>query len=201
MLSGLESLGSRDRLQLAVMHEKYMPDSLVTMFGRAYAQEFYDFVVDSPNDCLLVHEENGNILGACVLSMSPIDLTRRLVVSTRLVLWGWLGIWRMFTRGYSKIAADGAFGPKRNQQNLPEIVYIFVEENARNHGVGAHLLAMCEKFLSSRGCDCVIVNTRDEPSNRAMNFYLRNGFVTIRRYLYGGAPSQTLRKNVFKRTD
>src|SRR5215468_11379602 len=80
--------------QLAALHCACLPDSQVSQLGIAYATAFYRYVSRSPQEKAFVSRADTEIIGGCVLSLSPTTLRRRLLLHTPLVfhaipwLWG-----------------------------------------------------------------------------------------------------------------
>jgi GNAT superfamily N-acetyltransferase len=74
------------------------------------------------------------------------------------------------------------------------MILIFADGSCRGRGLGAILLARCERLLLDRGHDRYVIKTDDDPANRALSFYERHGFVLRRRFSKLGTPYQLFEK-------
>jgi ribosomal protein S18 acetylase RimI-like enzyme len=178
-----DALGARDIEQLARMHVDALPDSLVSLVGERYARAFYRHAAASPSELIAIERAGGELCGACLMSLAPATLSRRLLTRTPLALLAPLAIRRLPLRAMAR----GAAGPPADPQPPgPEILLIFTVPEARSRGLGARLLARCEALLAARGVDRLLVKTRDDPANRALAFYERAGFRRVgSRSVYG----------------
>jgi GNAT superfamily N-acetyltransferase len=165
-----------DLARLACMHVVALPESLVSLLGEQYARAFYRYCASTSEELLLVERERGELSGACLVSLAPETLSRRLLTRTPLLLFAPLAIRRLPLRAMLL----GATEPAAAQQPLgPELLLIFTIPEGRSQGLGARLLARCEQQLLSRGLQKLLVKTRDDPSNRALKFYERARFNPI----------------------
>ena len=191
-------LSREDRRRLAELHGECLPGSRVARLGRAYMRVFYGYVDRSPLEELFVTRQGGRIASACVLSLRPATLSRRLALHTPLLLWAPVALFRLpilprilgaFRRREARTA-----GPPR--EGLPEILLVFTAPEARGRGAASALLARCESSLAQRGHRRYTVRTEDREENRALGFYARNGFVDQGRTLENGEPFRILVKTI-----
>ncbi len=173
-------LGERDIARLARMHVDALPESMVSLFGEPYARAFYRYCASSAEELLLVERERGELSGACLVSLMPDTLSRRLLTRTPLLLFAPLAARRLPLRAMLQGMLRGAARPAEpSTPRAPEILLIFTIPEARSQGLGARLLARCEQELLSRGLQQLLVRTRDDPANRAIKFYERAQFKRI----------------------
>ena len=85
---------------------------------------------------------------------------------------------------------------KPEREPLPELVLIFVSAECRGRGLGAELVAACEAFLDARGIRAYTVSTAEEEGNRALDFYLAQGFLVTGRALRHGLRYIVLQKTL-----
>lgn len=184
----MSSVRSSDRLsatdirQIAAMHCECLPDSLVSRIGPRYARAFYRHVDRSTDELAFVHRSGGRVASACIVSLEPHTLKRRLLTRTALVLHAPLALRRLPLRGIASSLIGRGGGEEEGgamQPRGPEVLLIFTEPAARSSGLGAQTLARCEEHLRERGHQRYYVKTADESDNRAIGFYLRNGFARI----------------------
>ncbi len=172
---GPSSLTETDQHALAAMHCRILPDSLVSRLGRSYAQTFYRYVANSAREFAFVENDNGELISACIVSIQPETLQKRLLWRTSLLLHVPFALPRLPLRSILK-GLTGQTASRSKQPPGPEVLLIFTAQRARGRGLGASTLRRCENFLKRLGHDCVYVKTLDSPDNRAIQFYLREGF-------------------------
>ncbi|MEO8177417.1 MAG: GNAT family N-acetyltransferase [Deltaproteobacteria bacterium] len=165
-----------DIARLARMHIAALPESLVSLLGEQYARAFYRYCAATSEELLFVERERGELSGACLVSLAPETLSRRLLTRTPLLLFAPLAIRRLPLRAMVLGAAQPA-APQ--QPRGPEILLIFTAPELRSQGLGARLLGRCEQLLLSRGLHTLLVKTRDDTANRALQFYERAQFKPI----------------------
>lgn len=168
-------LGRRDVEQLARAHVEALPESLVSRVGGRYPQAFYRYLAGSADELILIDRgaPGADLRAACVVSLAPATLSRRLLYRTPLVVHALRAVRRLPLRALLVTSRDGAPPPSLEG---PEILLLFAVPEARGHGVGARLLERCEALLVERGFEALWVKTRDDPGNRAIQFYRREGF-------------------------
>ena len=170
-----ETLSASDCVRLATLHVAALPDSIVSELGAGYAARFYRYLERSEHEqVFILRNEQGQIRSGCVLSLRPNTLRRRLLWHTLLLLYA--GPW-LLRRRRRRTAAPGAPPANALPAGLPELILIFTAPEARSRGSGTVLLAECEAFLAARHIPEYVARTVDEPGNRALEFYARNGFV------------------------
>jgi ribosomal protein S18 acetylase RimI-like enzyme len=169
-------LQEREIAQLARMHVQTLPESLISVLGEPYARAFYRYCASTSEELLLVERDRAELSGACLVSLAPETLSRRLLTRTPLLLFAPLAIHRLPLRAMLLGAARPA---EPSQPRGPEILLIFTVPELRSQGLGARLLRRCEQQLSSRRLPKVLVKTRDDSTNRALKFYERAQFNPI----------------------
>lgn len=206
-----DSLSADDVRQLAAMHCEILPDSLVSRVGPEYARSFYRHVGDSDREFAFLHRDRGTIVSACIVSLEPHTLQRRLLLHTPLILHAPLAIRRLpvraiaaslaasVTSGMRAVLASRSAAPGRSaasrhsgdspvQPRGPEVLLIFTLAQARGTGLGAATMARCEAFLRARHAPRYFVKTLDDESNRAIAFYRRRGFTQLGTVVKNGKP-------------
>jgi GNAT superfamily N-acetyltransferase len=179
--------------QLSQLQVEILPRSLISRLGRRYARHFYRYAAKSSLEAVSWRERRGRVQGGCVLSLSPHTLNRRLAMRTPLIVWLVARAarlpWRVLLRAAVGVAPGTA-------DELPEVILVFVAPGERSRGIGAELLADCERHLAGHGVRDYIVKTFDEEGHPALRFYLRQGFVEHGRVLVHGEPYRILRKRI-----
>ncbi len=173
----MNELSARDCCKLAALHRECLPDSLVSELGGGYTKSFYRYLSRSEREKVFVLRDGQEVMSACVLSLEPNTLTRRLVLRTSLLacaaarlLVHPLGMLRQIAGRKSEVTHEHL------ADSTPEVILIFTTPGSRSRGVGSALLQQCEAFLKAQGIPRYLVRTIDDDNNRALKFYLKNGF-------------------------
>jgi GNAT superfamily N-acetyltransferase len=162
---------------LARLHVETLPESLVSTLGPRYARAFYRYISSSSDEVVFMERcgsDGVDVAGACIVSLHPETLNRRLLRATPLIAMALLAMPRLLPRLLPK--ASGAQMPGTTQPAGPEIILIFTMPTLRSRGCGARLLMKAESWLAARGVVRLYVKTRDAEDNRAIGFYRRAGF-------------------------
>lgn len=169
-------LSERDLEQLARMHVESLPDSLVSELGTSYARAFYGYVAVSSKELLLLERDPGeNIAGACVVSLEPESLNRRLLLKTPLLYHLVPKIPRFATLLFRSLLGTQR-GDGHAPLSAPELILIFTSGSARGKGLGTKLIRQAEARLRTVGIRSYLVRTAADPANRALGFYRGLGF-------------------------
>ena len=159
MAARSDQLTSADCRGLADLHIRCLPDSLVSKLGRRYAEAFYRYIARSRQEFAFVHREAGQILSACILSLSPKTLDRRLVTGTSLLFFAALRMLRLpmgkpVTKPMpqKRLSAGGAPGDGGTAlDSAPEVILLYTAAESRNRSLGSAVLERCESFLFAQG--------------------------------------------------
>lgn len=178
----------------ASLHHEALPGSIITQLGSSYTQAFYRFARSSRDEAIFIARSDvEGVLGAAVLSMDPKSLSRRLLFKTPL-------LFHLASRPLLAIdVACGLFsaaGLPHDRERLPELVAIFSAESCRSRGVGKRLLDAIETYLASRRKSRYVVRTDDDPANRAIAFYRREGFQFAQKFSAHGHRFQLMIKQI-----
>ena len=179
-----DPIGPAEGRELALLHRKCLPDTAVAMLGERYAERFYRYIAGSAKEHAFLHRDSEGVVdAACVVSLEPAGLNRRLWLHTPLVpgLLGKAAAGRRralasalspLPRVHRHVDDDGASLPL----DAPEIVLIFVSTGRRRRGLGRALLERGRVWLRASGLRRCLARTLDDPCNRAADFYRATGF-------------------------
>ncbi len=179
-----DPLGPADWRRLAALHRGCLPASAITALGDTYAESFYRYVAKSSREHAFVHRnDRGAIDAACVVSLAPGSLNRRLWSSTPLLraLMCASGAGRRRALASALSPSPGAHRYQSGSGALrvvdaPEIILVFVAPGMRHRGRGRALIARVRAWLRQAGHRRCLARTRDHPRNRAVDFYRAVGF-------------------------
>ena len=191
----MTELTSHDCACLANLHRQALPDSTISELPAAYARSFYRYLGTSKDERVFVaRNAEGKVVGGCVLSLRRATLHKRLVFRTPLLLYvgPWLlrKVWKRRPTQTKTLAT----APDPLPTDMPELILIFTAAEERSRGIGLSLLRQCEEFLKSRGIREYAARTLEDPANRALHFYARNGFVAC-----GSSTDHGRRFRVFRK--
>lgn len=169
-------LSQNDIAVLAELHLDCLPLSLVSRLGLSYARSFYRFMERSTHEVVLVRRDEDRIVAACVLTLKPTSLNRRLLSGSALItaflrsgkLLNWLPV--LTSRSSRKRGFDGTIA-----HSGPEIILLYTSEHCRGMGHGVSLLREAESRIAAAGFSRYFLKTVDMPDNPAFRFYERNG--------------------------
>ena len=176
--------GPADWRRLATLHCECLPDSAVSALGERYAGRFYRYVAGSVTEHVFLHRNAGDVIdAACVLSLDPSGLNRRLWCRTPL-LWSLLRASRAGERRVLVSALSPLPGAHRYESgdgasfviDAPEFILVFVAPGMCRRGLGRALILRSRAWLRKAGYRRCLARTRDHPGNRAVDFYRAAGF-------------------------
>lgn len=176
-----DSLSRSDIHTLAELHRECLPESMVTQLGIAYVKSFYQYVLRSESEFLLIRRRNEKICTACVVSLEPKSLSRRLFLETPLALSLLMRLPHLLKKNLSrtrgKALSDSAqpVGRFSEIEKIPELLLIYSSSHVRGQGLGAEIMKECEAELMKRGFDQYSLKTIEDDSNQATRFYQRQG--------------------------
>lgn len=181
MIDGGERLNDADLARIGRLHVESIDDSLPALLGPVYAQKLYAFLARSEREHVLFERIDGRVESVCVVSEDPASLFARIARATlpRLSMAAARALFlrpdfRVWLRGFLTDVFASSSTP-----HAPEITYVFTNAQLRGRNLGKHLIERVDAYLHARGVSAYFVKTIDSPSNRAIGFYLREGFEPI----------------------
>lgn len=191
-------LSRRDIAILGRLHVETLPDSTVSIVGLRYAEAFYRYLCRSRHEVVFLERGNDgtSVAGACIVSLQPETLSRRLLMATPLLPFAMAAAPRLVANTmHGKLKAVPSTSPTV-QPAGPEIILIFTLAELRSRGCGSRLLARSEAWLVSHNYRRLFVKTRDDAANRAIGFYLNSGFSRIESVVNKGKALILFDKNL-----
>ena len=141
---------------------------------------FYEFVIKSKTEFLFIKRNNqGEILGTCVVSIDPIKFSKRFLKShmNKIIYFGIknlgiLGFLGLFICKICKLNNVSVTSLKK----LPELTHIFIDSSFFGQGIGTSLLKNIEKYLTELGYKKYFTRTTNNKNNKAIKFYYKHQF-------------------------
>ena len=176
--------GPEDWRRLAALHCESLPESAIAVLGERYAERFYRYLAGSAREHAFLHRDAAGVVdAACVVSLDPMGLNRRLWLHTPLVpgLLGKVAAGRRRTLLSALSASPRAHRYESDEGALrsidaPEMILVFVAPGRRRRGLGLALVAGSRLWLRAAGFHRFLARTLDDPRNRASEFYRVAGF-------------------------
>jgi len=175
--STADTLSDTDIDDLSEMHVRNFHDSLLSDLGKSYLKTYYRFVDVSGSDEIIIIRDGVKIIGCAVLSLSAPTLLRRLIAHHPPVIDVLRLVLTFRLRAIASVLSKILFKPRQEKEaGDVELISLFTDPSSRGMGIGTSLVEKCNALLKEKGIERYRVKTRDTPDNRAMDFYLRNGF-------------------------
>ncbi len=173
------ALDAEDLGRLAALHVVCIDDSLPALLGPRFAARLYAFLDRSECEHVLCERVDDRVESAVVVSESPGDLQGRIARATLPHLLAAAGValltrwafWRFLFGTLGDVLRRGA-----EPEKAPEITYVFTNPQLQGKQLGKRLIQRVDELLRSRDIDGYYVKTLDDPANRAIAFYEREGF-------------------------
>ena len=167
-----------DFARLAELHVESIEDSLPALLGERFARGLYRFFSASDQEFIFIERIEERVEGACVVSLAPATLNRRIAVSTFATLLP-AAMWSLLTRSDFRALLWKTLRDPVGEEKAPEITYVFVSPVLRGRRLGQRLIEQVDTALQERGLSGYYVKTLTDPGNRAVQFYEQNGFRRI----------------------
>lgn len=171
-----------DFRRLGALHVECIDDSLPALLGRGFAARLYAFLDGSESEHVLCERIGDRVESAVVVSESPGDLQQRITRATLPHLLAAAG-GALFTRWAFGRFLLGRLGASLRREaepaKAPEITYVFTNPSLQGRQLGKRLIERVDEMLRARGVEVYYVKTLDDPANRAIAFYEREGFERI----------------------
>lgn len=181
--------------KLAALHADSLPTSLFTALGPAALNRYYSFVEASPNEIAWTAADAGEVVGACVVSSDPAGITSRFVRHAPLVFARELASLVVRDRALRRHLVQ-RLTEAAGEAHTPEVTQIFAHPAFRGRGIGAALLAACERTLRAQRVTSYFVHTERDDNNAGIRFYRREGFVPIGESQSFGRAFLVMRKDL-----
>jgi len=165
------------------IHLKVLSNDILPQFGKYFLKLFYRFIIKSKTEELFVLiDSEQNVISAIIISNSPNDILKRIIVSSFLyfIISLCIGIIRskkLRKTVYSLLFSKNDYFVHKS----PEIVYIFSNPKNISKGFGKRLI---DYVFKTNSYDSLYVKTLNNKNNKALNFYKKNNFIKINEFNY-----------------
>jgi len=166
----------RDVPDLAALHRRCLPESMISMLGESAVERYYAMVTSSSLEHVLVIRDEAGASAGCVLALEPGTVMSRFVRRAPVALardlaWAVASV-AMRRRLASRVREGrGERGP-----GVPEVTQIFTDRAQRGRGLGSALLRGVEDHLREVGQLAYCIHTLRDDNDAGIRFYRREGF-------------------------
>ncbi len=173
-----------DLNDIVQLHIKAFPGFFMTDMGAAFLQEYYQAVLEFPENISLVAIQENQAVGFVVgFGNSPAFYNfyrQRYSRLIRLVLLSVLRNPKLIGRVLANFKRVSSVTGDKLDVELSSIGV-----DPRFTGVGHLLIAAFAKLARERGCQSIYLTTNAEGNDRVNHFYIRQGFTLERNFLSG----------------
>ena len=196
-----DELNSKDIVKIAEIHLKTMDDSIISLLGFSYTKKFYQFIARSEREITAIKRDGaGEVVAACITSLEPHSLGKRLMFHTP--LWFFLIIsfyrlpWIKILFRMKQVLNTEIVESIELIRRSPELILIFSDPSKQGKGIGTNLVLKTEEHLLSLNTPFYQVRTLDNPNNRALRFYQKCNFQKLEKSEKQGRIFQVLYKQL-----
>jgi ribosomal protein S18 acetylase RimI-like enzyme len=185
------SIEEKDLSQVADVHIAAFPGFFLTSLGHSFLMVMYRSFMMSPGGVFVVDEAEGRVHGFAVGVLKSAGKDRRLAARffvrfllalVPAVLRNPLRVLRRIT---GKLIFDGG------QPEIPEGAVVLrsigVLPKKKGEGVACRLLGYFEQIARERGATSVALTTDAVNNDRAIGFYLKNGYNVQQEFMQDGS--------------
>lgn len=174
--------------ELALLHIDSLPDSLLSVIGVGFLEDFYQAALQSKHEDVFVRMVDGHVVACGLFSAEPYSMSKRLIKGRMFLaiigrFWDLSFVYRLMSVVFAKNAAS---------EVKPELVFFYTASTYRGAGFGREILKDIHAVMSARSIPSYLVKTLSDSGNAAIDFYLRNGFKKSNCINYAGHEYQLL---------
>lgn len=182
----MNDLNQKDLDDIVKIHLETLSEDLLPQLGEKFLIKFYKYINNSELEEIFFIKDQDNLLATCIISYHPNTLLRRVLKNTFIYFIYSFAI-NILTNKKLFISVFKIFFNKTIfVSQSPEIVYIFTNPIFQGKGIGKNVIEKVENALRNKKINKYYVKTLNDKENKAINFYLKNGFKKIKRFNYAG---------------
>lgn len=163
---------NREKLELSTiarLHYETLPTSLPTLLGLSFVNKVYSYFKLSKEEHLLSISENNKCFGFSIYSANPTTLSKRLFSNTPIIS---SCIRTLLSQSMLKSYQSLKFFLFNEPNNMPELLYLCVNQKYRGLGLGSKLVKDTINYSLSRNDQFLSVRCQDH----LVEFYTNLGF-------------------------
>jgi ribosomal protein S18 acetylase RimI-like enzyme len=174
-------LSKEDLRNIAKIHYSALANDILPALGIRYLMRFYKYLNKSKHEDILVQRNPMNeILSVLIISNKVHTLFSRTLKNTfcSFVFYSAINFFlsSRFRKSFYQVFKAVILNNDKLEELNPEIVYIFTNPSLQNQRLGSKLLKEGEHRLRKNGYSHLFVRTIKSNENKAIKFYLKNGY-------------------------
>jgi len=170
--------------EIVNMHFQELGDDILPQMGIIILNKFYKYIITSDKEVIFSIRENQKIVTVCVVSFEPNTLMRRMILSSIQSVFFHIPLAMLRKPHLLFFFIKVIFAKRKNILCSPEITYIY--SSIKGKGLGKKILQNIQSCLLTKDIKKLYVKTINTQNNRAIKFYLENGFKKEFTFSYGG---------------
>lgn len=157
----------KELLEIAMLHKTCLSDSHIGRLPTWMVIKFYKNIYKHDDFELFLHREDQKVIGVAVISKKGFGATKSMLP---------LIAYFLFILKNPIQVLKSLINSTKSMETLSDIniEFLFVNSTYRSGGIGSKLLQSVKDKYS-----VICVSTRNSIDNKAINFYVRNGFKPI----------------------
>lgn len=179
-------ISQKDLSDIVNIHFKTLGDDLLPQLGKNFLLRFYQYIDNSELEEIFIIKDEHQVIASCIISWQPNTILQRVVKKIFIYFIYALIINIVTNKKLFSSALKIFLNKTRFISQSPEIVYIFTNPMFQGKGIGKNVIEKVENSLRNKKINKYYVKTLNDKENKAINFYLKNGFKEIKSFNYAG---------------
>jgi len=161
------TIQDKELLEIAKLHKACLPDSHIGRLPTWMVIKFYEKMHKHEDFELFLHRGDDQVIGVAVISKKGFGATKSMLP---------LAAYFLFLLKNPIQVLKSLISSFKSTETLSDIniEFLFVDSSCRSGGIGSKLLQSVKEKYSQ-----ICVSTRNSDDNKAIEFYVRNGFKPI----------------------
>ena len=190
----MNELKQKDLESIVKIHLETLSEDLLPQLGEKFLIKFYEYINNSEFEEIFYSKDKDKLLATCIISYDPNTLLSRVLKKT-LINFIYSFTVNILTNKKLFISVFKIFFNKTNFiSKSPEITYIFTDPKLKGKGIGKEIILKVENSLKDKNINTYYVKTINGKENKAISFYLKNGFEKFEKFNYAGNSYLYLKK-------
>jgi GNAT superfamily N-acetyltransferase len=182
--------------QIVSIHQKTLGEDLLPQLGESFLRGFYHYVNQSGYEKIFTIKDDNKILATCIISYKSNTLMNRVIKNLFFQLLSAVSTKIFTNKKLYKYILKIIISKSYFESLSPEISYIFTNPEFQGKGIGHKMLITVEENLLNKNIKEYYVKTINVSTNKAIQFYKKNGFEYFDDFEYAGNSYLYLKKSL-----
>ena len=161
------TIEDKEILAIASLHKKCLPNSHIGRLPAWMLVEFYKNINKDADFELFLHRIEGDVKGAAIVSKKGFGATKKMLPKSAYFLF-------LIKNPIQVVMSLLSTARSSEPMSDINIEFLFVDSSCRSSGIGSKLIQSIMNEYKT-----IYVSTRNSKDNKAISFYLRNGFKPV----------------------